>query len=51
VDYIGDKLGIPAALRVSPEERQFNMEQAMAQAQQMAQENPEVASEVVKTMG
>jgi hypothetical protein len=51
VDYIGDKLGIPAALRVSPEERQFNMEQAMQQAQQMAQENPEVASEVIKTMG
>jgi hypothetical protein len=37
VDYIGDKLGIPAALRVSPEERAFNMQQAMDQAQQVAQ--------------
>jgi hypothetical protein len=37
VDYIADKLGVPTSLRVSPEERQFNMEQAMQQAQQMAQ--------------
>jgi hypothetical protein len=50
VDYIGDKLGIPQALRVSPEERNVNMEQAMQQAQQMAQENPEAAAEVAKAM-
>jgi hypothetical protein len=37
VDYIADKLGVPTSLRVSAEERQFNMEQAMQQAQQMAQ--------------
>jgi hypothetical protein len=51
VDYIGDKLGVPTSLRVSPEERQFNMEQSMQQAQQLAQENPEVAAEAVKAMG
>jgi hypothetical protein len=48
VDYIGDKLGIPQMLRKAPEERAFEMQQAMDQAQQLAQENPEVAQEVVK---
>jgi hypothetical protein len=51
VDYIGDKLGVPQSLRKAPEERAFEMEQAMAQAQQAAQENPEVAAQVVKEMG
>jgi hypothetical protein len=50
IDFIADKLGVPSRLRASPEERQFNMEQAMQQAQQLAQENPEVAAEVVGKM-
>jgi len=50
IDFIGDKLGVPSRLRVSSEERQFNMEQAAQQAQQLAQENPEVAAEVIGKM-
>lgn len=42
IDFIADKLGVPSRLRTSPEERQFNMQQAMEQAQQLAQQNPEM---------
>jgi hypothetical protein len=42
IDFIGDKLGVPSRLRVSAEERQFNLEQAAQQAQQLAQQNPEM---------
>jgi hypothetical protein len=50
IDFIGDKLGVPSRLRASAEERQFNMQQAAQQAQQLAQENPEVAAEVIGNM-
>jgi hypothetical protein len=50
VDYIGDKLGVPSRLRVSPDERAFNLQQAAQQAQQVAQENPEMAVEAVKQL-
>jgi hypothetical protein len=50
IDFIADKLGVPTRLRASAEERQFNLEQAAQQAQQLAQENPEVAAEVVSKM-
>jgi hypothetical protein len=50
IDFIADKLGVPSRLRASSEERQFNMQQAAQQAQQLAQENPEVAAEVIGKM-
>ena len=50
VDYIGDKLGVPVRLRLSPEERTFNLQQAAQQAQQVAQENPEMAVEMAKQL-
>jgi hypothetical protein len=50
IDFIADKLGVPTRLRASSEERQFNLEQAAQQAQQLAQQNPEVAAEVVSKM-
>ena len=37
-DFVADKLGIPAELRTTPEERQEMIEQAQAQAQQMQQQ-------------
>jgi hypothetical protein len=42
IDFIGDKLGVPTKLRASAEERRFNMEQMAQQAQQLAQQNPEM---------
>jgi len=42
IDFIADKLGVPSRLRTSPEERAFNLEQAAQQAQQLAQQNPEM---------
>ena len=42
IDFIADKLGVPSRLRASAEERQFNLEQAAQQAQQLAQQNPEM---------
>ena len=36
-DYVADKLGIPAELRTSPEEREMMMQQAMEAAQMAAQ--------------
>ena len=50
VDFIGDKLGVPARLRVSPDERAFNLQQAAQQAQQVAEQNPEMAAEVAKQL-
>jgi len=37
-DYIADKLGVPADLRTTPDERQAMMEQAAQAAQMMAQQ-------------
>jgi len=41
-DHIADKMGIPAALRTTPQEREQLMQQAMQMAQQAAVEQPEV---------
>lgn len=41
MDYIADKLGIPARVRTTPEERAMAQEEAMQAAQQMAQQAPE----------
>jgi hypothetical protein len=41
MDYIADKLGVPARVRTTPEERAMAQEQAMQAAQQMAQQAPE----------
>jgi hypothetical protein len=50
VKVIADKLGVPSRLRTSPEERACNLEQAAQQAQQLAQQNPEAAAEVIGNM-
>lgn len=50
VDYIGDRLGVPSRLRVSADERAFNLQQAAQQAQQVAEQNPELAAEAVKQL-
>ena len=44
-DFVADKLGIPAELRTSPEERQQMIEQAQQQAQQMQQQQVEPATQ------
>jgi hypothetical protein len=41
MDYIAEKLGVPARVRTTPEERAVAQEQAMQAAQQMAQQAPE----------
>ena len=43
-DFVADKLGIPAELRTSPEERQQMVEQAQQQAQQMQQQQVDPAT-------
>jgi hypothetical protein len=43
-DYVADKMGIPAELRTTPQERQQMMEQAM-QAAQMQAEQQAVSAE------
>ena len=44
-DFVADKLGIPAELRTSPEERQQMVEQAQQQAQQMQQQQVDPATQ------
>lgn len=46
MDYIADKLGIPAAVRVGEAEREMMKEQLVQQAGQVAQQNPELAAQV-----
>lgn len=41
MDYIADKLGVPARVRTTPEERAMAQQEAMQAAQQMAQQAPE----------
>ena len=41
MDYIAEKLGVPAKVRTTPEERAYAQQQAMQAAQQMAQASPE----------
>ena len=41
MDYIAEKLGVPARVITTPEERAVAQEQAMQAAQQMAQQAPE----------
>jgi hypothetical protein len=54
MDYIAEKLGVPARVRTTPEERAMAQEQAMQAAQQMAQQAPEaipaMADAVMKGM-
>ena len=44
VDYVADKLGIPAILRNSPQERKQMAEQAMQMAQQAQQQQQQQAA-------
>ena len=48
LDYVGEKLGIPARLRTSPAERAQRMEDMAQMAQQAAQANPEAAAGAVQ---
>ncbi len=48
LDYVGEKLGIPARLRASPAERAQRMEDMAQMAQQAAQANPEAAAGAVQ---
>jgi hypothetical protein len=48
LDYIGEKLGIPAKLRTSPAERAQRMQDMAQMAQQAAQANPEAAAGAVQ---
>ena len=47
IDMIADRLGIPASLRYSPEERAQEMQKAAQMAEQFAQANPEAAAQAV----
>ena len=48
LDYVGEKLGIPARLRTSPAERAQRMQDMAQMAQQAAQANPEAAAGAVQ---
>ena len=48
LDYVGEKLGIPAKLRTSPAERAQRMQDMAQMAQQAAQANPEAAAGAVQ---
>ena len=48
LDYIGEKLGIPAKLRTSPAERAQRMQDMAQMAQQAAQANPEAAAGAIQ---
>lgn len=50
LDVIADKLGVPAKVRTTPAERQMMQQQAMAAAQQMAEQNPEAAVGMAEQM-
>ncbi len=47
LDMIADRLGIPASIRYSPEERAQQMQQAAQMAQQAAAANPQAAAQAV----
>jgi hypothetical protein len=47
IDMIADRLGIPASLRYSPEERAQEMQKAAQMAEQFAAANPEAAAQAV----
>jgi len=47
MDMIAEKLGVPAKLRYSPEERAMEMQKAAQMAQQFAAANPEAAAQAV----
>lgn len=46
LDFVAEKLGIPAAVRVPEAEREQMKQDAMAQAAQVAQQNPELAAQL-----
>lgn len=48
LDLIAEKLGVPQRVRMSPDERQMKMQEMAQMAQMAAQQNPEMAAEVVK---
>jgi hypothetical protein len=47
LDFIAERLGVPAKLVASPAERALKMEQAMAMTQQLAEANPQAAQEAI----
>jgi hypothetical protein len=46
MDYIADKLGVPAVIRVGEEERDMIKQQAAQQISQFATQNPEMAAQM-----
>jgi hypothetical protein len=50
LDLIAEKLGVPQRVRLSPDERMMKMQEAAQMAQMAAQQNPEAAAEVVKSI-
>lgn len=46
MDYVAEKLGIPAAIRVGEAEREAMKQQAAQQAAQFAEQNPEMAAQL-----
>lgn len=47
LDFIAERLGVPAKLVASPAERALKMEQAMAMTQQLTEANPQAAQEAI----
>jgi hypothetical protein len=47
LDFIAERLGVPAKLVASPAERALKMEQAMQMTQQLAEQNPQAAQEAI----
>ena len=50
LDYIAEKLGVPAKVRTTPEERALAQQQAMQAAQQMAEQSPESVPAMVEAV-
>jgi hypothetical protein len=50
MDFIAEQLGIPQRIRTTKTERIIAQQQAMAMAQQAAQQNPEAAAEVMNNV-
>ena len=50
IDFVAEKLGVPARIRTSPMERMQRMEQAAAMAQQAAQAAPEAVPDMIKAV-
>jgi len=50
IDFVAEKLGVPARIRTSPMERMQRMEQAAAMAQQAAQAAPEAVPAMIKAV-